>query len=103
MGGYALAPGGVFAVLFAPVVGRAIGKGVDPRLLATIGFLTFALTGYWRSTFNTGADFATIMLPQWLQGVGVAFFLRAAVFHQPERHPARSGSPTPRRCRTSCA
>ena len=72
--GYALAPGGVFAVLFAPVVGRAIGKGVDPRLLATVGFITFAVTGYWRSVFNTGADFATIMLPQWLQGVGVAFF-----------------------------
>jgi len=72
--GYALAPGGVFAVLFAPVVGRAIGKGVDPRWMATIGFLTFAVTAYWRSTFNTGADFVTIMLPQFLQGFGVAFF-----------------------------
>jgi DHA2 family multidrug resistance protein len=72
--GYALAPGGVFAVLLAPVVGRAIGSGFDPRLLATVGFVTFAATGYWRATFNTSADFATIMLPQLLQGVGVAFF-----------------------------
>ncbi len=72
--GYALAPGGVFAVLLAPVVGRAIGKGVDPRWMATIGFLVFGVTAHWRASFNTGADFATIMLPQFLQGVGVAFF-----------------------------
>ena len=72
--GYALAPSGVFAVLFAPLVGRAIGKGFDPRILATVGFLTFALTGYWRASFNTGADFVTVMLPQLLQGFGVAFF-----------------------------
>ncbi len=71
--GYALAPAGVFAVVFMPIVGRAIGR-VDPRLLATVGFVVFALVAFWRGHFDTNADFATIALPQLLQGVGVAFF-----------------------------
>jgi len=71
--GYALAPAGVFAVIFMPIVGRNIGR-IDPRLLATVGFVVFAAVAFWRGTFNTGADFATIAMPQLLQGVGVAFF-----------------------------
>jgi len=71
--GYALAPAGIFAVIFMPLVGRIIGR-VDPRLLATVGFVVFATVAFWRGHFNTEADFATIALPQLLQGVGVAFF-----------------------------
>jgi DHA2 family multidrug resistance protein len=71
--GYSIAPGGVFAVLLAPFVGRAIGR-FDPRKLATIGFIVFAVVAFWRASFTTGADFRTIALPQLLQGVGIAFF-----------------------------
>jgi DHA2 family multidrug resistance protein len=71
--GYALAPAGVFAVIFMPIVGRNIGR-VDPRVLATVGFVVFAIVGFWRGHFNTQANFATIAMPQLLQGVGVAFF-----------------------------
>jgi DHA2 family multidrug resistance protein len=71
--GYALAPAGVFAVIFMPIVGRSIGR-VDPRLLATVGFVVFAIVGFWRGSFDTQADYYTIALPQLLQGVGVAFF-----------------------------
>ena len=72
--GYALAPGGVFAVLLAPAVGRALGARADPRALASVGFVIFAVVAFWRARFTTGADFAAIALPQLLQGVGIAFF-----------------------------
>ena len=42
--------------------------------LSMMGFVVFAAVAFWRGTFNTGADFATIAMPQLLQGVGVAFF-----------------------------
>ena len=71
--GYSIAPGGIFAVLLAPFVGRAIGR-TDPRRLATIGFVVFAVVAFWRARFTTGADFATIALPQLVQGIGIAFF-----------------------------
>jgi DHA2 family multidrug resistance protein len=71
--GYSIAPGGVFAVLLAPLVGRAIGR-VDPRKLATFGFVVFAVVAFWRAGFTTGADYRSIALPQLLQGVGIAFF-----------------------------
>jgi DHA2 family multidrug resistance protein len=71
--GYATAPGGVFAVLLSPLVARMMGK-TDPRLLASFGFVVFATVAFWRSGFTTGADFASIALPQLLQGVGIAFF-----------------------------
>jgi DHA2 family multidrug resistance protein len=72
--GYAVAPGGVFAVLLAPFVGRAIANRRDPRLLATIGFAVFAAVAFWRAAFTSSVDFAAIALPQLLQGVGIAFF-----------------------------
>jgi DHA2 family multidrug resistance protein len=71
--GYALAPAGVLAVIFMPIVGRSIGR-VDPRVLSTVGFVVFAIVAFWRAHFTTGADFVTIALPQLLQGFGVAFF-----------------------------
>ena len=72
--GFALAPAGVLAVIFSPFVGRRIGLGTDPRILATVGFITFAAVFLWRAHFNTSADFVTIALPQLLQGLGIAFF-----------------------------
>src|SRR6185312_12126630 len=62
--GFALAPAGVLAVAFSPFVGIRLGKGTDPRILATVGFLTFTVVFLWRAHFNTGADFVTIALPQ---------------------------------------
>ena len=73
--GFAIAPGGVFAVLLSPLAARLLGSGkADPRALATFGFVVFAAVAFWRARFNTDADFATIALPQLLQGVGIAFF-----------------------------
>ncbi|HUX25017.1 MAG TPA: DHA2 family efflux MFS transporter permease subunit [Burkholderiales bacterium] len=76
--GYALAPVGVFAIILAPIVGRNLQR-TDPRKFATAAFIIFAFCFFWRAGFTTGADFATIALPQLFQGVAVAMFFAPLV------------------------
>jgi DHA2 family multidrug resistance protein len=71
--GMIMAPVGLLAIFFSPVVGLTVGK-IDPRRYATFSFLVFALVLWMRSNFNTQADFATIMIPTIVQGVAMAFF-----------------------------
>ena len=68
-----LAPVGFLAILLSPVVGRAVGR-VDPRRIATLSFLLFALISYMRSRFNAQVDIATLMIPTIIQGASVACF-----------------------------
>ncbi|HMM53164.1 MAG TPA: DHA2 family efflux MFS transporter permease subunit [Burkholderiaceae bacterium] len=93
--GMALAPVGLLAAVFTPIVGRKIGQW-DARLLATISFVVFALVLWLRSLFDTQADFVSIVIPTIVQGVAVAFFfvpLVAIVLSglPPERIAAASG------------
>lgn len=93
--GMLLAPVGLFAILLSPVVGKNITK-VDPRWLASLSFLVFALVLWMRSNFNTQADFGTLMLPTIVQGVSMAFFFIPLVTITlsgltPDRLPAASG------------
>src|SRR5690606_25877772 len=55
LAGMAMAPVGVFAIVIAPIVGRNLHR-VDARMLATGGFLVFALVLYMRSLFTSGLD-----------------------------------------------
>ncbi|KWT88181.1 MULTISPECIES: DHA2 family efflux MFS transporter permease subunit [unclassified Variovorax] len=71
--GMIMAPVGLLAIVFSPIVGLTVGK-VDPRRYATFSFLVFALVLWMRSNFNTQADFWTIMIPTVIQGVAMAFF-----------------------------
>jgi DHA2 family multidrug resistance protein len=93
--GMIMAPVGLLAIFFSPVVGLTVGK-IDPRRYATFSFLVFALVLWMRSHFNTQADFWTIMIPTVIQGIAMAFFfipLQAIVFSglTPERMPAAAG------------
>jgi DHA2 family multidrug resistance protein len=93
--GFALAPVGLLAIMLSPWVGKNVRR-IDPRLLATMAFLGFALVLWMRSHFNTQADFATILIPTVIQGAAMAFFfipLQAIVFSglTPERMPAAAG------------
>jgi len=93
--GMALAPVGLLAMVFSPIVGRKIGQW-DARLLATFSFIVFALVLWMRSRFDTQTDFFTIVIPTIIQGVAVAFFfvpLVAIVLSglPPERIAAASG------------
>ncbi|RZL88779.1 MAG: DHA2 family efflux MFS transporter permease subunit [Variovorax sp.] len=71
--GMIMAPVGLLAIVFSPIVGLTVGK-IDPRRYATFSFLVFALVLWMRSNFNTQADFTTIMIPTIIQGVAMAFF-----------------------------
>ena len=93
--GLATAPVGILAILISPWVGKNVAK-IDPRRLATVAFLGFALIFVMRSHFNVQADFRTILIPTVLQGAAMAFFfipLQAVLFSglPPERMAAAAG------------
>ena len=93
--GWALAPVGLLAILFMPLVGRMVGK-VDPRLMSSFSFVVFAIVLWMRSRFNTQADLETILIPTVIQGLGMAFFFiplitLAFTGLAPDRIPAASG------------
>ena len=71
--GMVLAPVGIMAIILSPLIGKNVNR-IDPRLLATISFLVFALVLWMRSRFNTDADITTILIPTFVQGVAMAFF-----------------------------
>ena len=93
--GWALAPVGLLAILFMPLVGKMVGK-VDPRLMSSFSFVVFAIVLWMRSRFNTQADLETILIPTVIQGLGMAFFFiplitLAFTGLAPDRIPAASG------------
>jgi DHA2 family multidrug resistance protein len=93
--GLATAPVGVLAIILSPWVGKNVNK-IDPRKLATVAFLGFALVLWMRSNFNAQTDFTTILIPTVLQGAAMAFFfipLQAIVFSglTPDRMPSAAG------------
>jgi DHA2 family multidrug resistance protein len=93
--GMVLAPVGLFAILLTPLVGKNIQK-VDPRVFATVAFSVFAIVLFMRSQFNAEADFGTLMVPTFVQGLAMAFFFIPLVTLSlsgltPDRIPAASG------------
>jgi len=93
--GLLTAPVGILALLLSPLVGKRVGK-TDPRLLATVAFVIFAVSLYMRSRYNTQADFAFLVVPIIVQGAAMAFFfvpLVALILSglPPEQIPAASG------------
>lgn len=93
--GMALAPVGLFAIVLMPLVGRKVAQW-DIRAMASFAFLMFALVFWMRSHFNTQADMATILLPSFTQGLGLAFLFiplisMAMSGMTPEQLPAAAG------------
>ena len=50
--GLVMSPGGLFAVLAMPVIGRLLGRGKDARWLIAVGLLTMTAGNYWMSQLN---------------------------------------------------
>ena len=71
--GIALAPVGVLAIILSPIVGKLMTR-LDPRIIATVAFLVFALISYMRALYNTQVDLFTVMLPTFIQGIAMATF-----------------------------
>jgi MFS transporter, DHA2 family, multidrug resistance protein len=95
LAGLVLAPVGVLAIVFTPLVGRAANR-IDARLLVTGSFGVFALVLFMRAHFNTDATIGTLLLPTMIQGIGMAgFFIPLMLITlsglPPERIPSASG------------
>lgn len=95
LAGLVTAPIGILALLLSPIVGRTLPH-LDPRPIASFAFVVFASTACMRADFTTGADVATIVLPQLLQGAAMATFfipLTALTLSglPPARIPAAAG------------
>lgn len=93
--GLVTAPVGLLAIIFSPIVGRNVQR-VDPRILATVAFLVFALVFWMRSHFSPQTDVHTILLPTIIQGIAMAFFFIPLVSLTlsglpPHKIPAASG------------
>lgn len=93
--GMALAPVGLFAILFSPLVGRKVSVW-DPRRMATGAFIVFALVLWMRSQFTVQTDLVHVLIPTLIQGAAMAFFFIPLTTltmsgQTPERMPAAAG------------
>ncbi len=93
--GMMMMPFGLLALLLAPFVARSV-QVVDPRLVACVGFVVFALVSFMRADFNAEADWVTIALPMFIQGAAnVMFFLPLTALGlrgmSPEKMPGATG------------
>src|SRR4051812_39839804 len=71
-------------------------RKVDPRFVATFGFLIFAICSFWRTDYTTTSTVWMLTMPQFLQGVGIACFFAPLVGINtggipPERMASASG------------
>ena len=93
--GLVLAPVGAIAIMCTPLAGRAIDRGYA-RTVAVLAFISFAISFWLRSQFTIQADFVTIVMPLFFQGVGGALFFISTVAISfsnlpPARLPLASG------------
>ena len=61
-------------LITAPLVAFLMSR-LDPRLLVSGGVAWIAATALWRTTWTTDADFWTLSIPQFVQGLGVTFMM----------------------------
>jgi len=71
--GIAVAPIGIIPLFLSVLVGKYIHI-IDARAILTFSFAMFSLTFYWFSGFVTDISLYQIMLPRFIQGLGVACF-----------------------------
>ncbi|WP_323123595.1 DHA2 family efflux MFS transporter permease subunit [Burkholderia alba] len=93
--GLTTAPLGVFAVLLTPLMGRILPRS-DPRIIATMAFVSFAFVFMMRTRFITDIDQWNLILPTLLQGIPMAMFfvpLTSIILsgQPPDKIPAAAG------------
>jgi len=70
--GLVMSPGGVFAVLAMPIVGRLLGRGTDARWLIAAGLLIMTAGNYWMSQLNLDISPGQAVWPRVLVVAGLA-------------------------------
>jgi MFS transporter, DHA2 family, multidrug resistance protein len=70
--GLVMSPGGVFAVLAMPIVGRLLGRRTDARWLIAAGLLIMTAGNYWMSQLNLDISPSQAVWPRVLVVTGLA-------------------------------
>jgi DHA2 family multidrug resistance protein len=70
--GLVMSPAGFFAVIAMPIVGRALGRGVDARWVIAAGLLTMAAGNYWMSQMNLDISPGEAVWPRVVLIIGLA-------------------------------
>ena len=70
--GLVMSPGGIFAVLAMPIVGRLLGKGMDARWLIALGLLAMTAGNYWMSEMNLEISPGQLIWPRVVMVAGLA-------------------------------
>lgn len=92
--GKAMAPRGVGSMIMMPVVGMLTTK-VDPRKLLVLGLIIGGGTMFWLGQINLNAGPWDIMLPQFLQGAGMALlFVPLTTVSMASIQPQKMGNAT---------
>jgi len=92
--GKAMAPRGVGSLIMMPLVGILTTK-VDPRKLLALGLTIGAITMLWLGQVNLNASQWHFMLPQFLQGAGMALlFVPLTTVSMATINPQRMGYAT---------
>ncbi len=73
LSGFVLGPGGMATLISLPIAGRLVTK-VNPKGLLCFGIIVNAYATYLMSNFTLTADFATVILPRVVLGIGMGFF-----------------------------
>lgn len=63
------------ALITSQFAGKAVEKEVDPRLLVSLAVAWIGLMSLVRANFNNDVDFLHVAEPQYIQGLGMAFFM----------------------------
>jgi MFS transporter, DHA2 family, multidrug resistance protein len=70
--GLVMSPGGVFALLAMPIVGRLLGRGTDARWLIVAGLLAMTAGNYWMSQLNLAIGPGQVIWPRVVLVAGLA-------------------------------
>ena len=72
--GYATGIMGILSVVTAPFVGKAIERGIDARLIVSLGIVWLALMMVWRMGFTPDMTFLQMAWPTLLTGPAMVMF-----------------------------
>jgi DHA2 family multidrug resistance protein len=73
LAGFVLGPGGLATLISLPIAGRLVTK-VNAKALLCFGIVVNAYATYLMSNFTLDADFATVIWPRIVLGIGMGFF-----------------------------
>ena len=75
LSGFIVSCTAIAAITTSQISGKALAKGVDPRLLVSLAVAWLGCMAIVRSNWTNEADFWTLVAPQLIQGFGMSFFM----------------------------